>query len=84
MFEGLSNESRMMDVPIDGYCYTYVGNKSVVCNASCPESTLKRKSNSVAYNYVRSKSAADILRITWEGMETDIADILRKIDTGPQ
>jgi len=46
--ESLSNELRMMVVPIDGYCYTCVGNKSVVCNASCPESTLKRKSNSVA------------------------------------
>ena len=84
LLEGLRYKLRIMGVPIDGYCYTYVYNNSVVANASRSESTLQKKSNSVAYNYVRSKSAADILRITWEGMETDIADIWRKIDTGPQ
>jgi len=39
-------------LPIDGYCYTCVDNKSFICNTSRPESMLMKKSNSIAYNYV--------------------------------
>jgi len=84
LLEGLRYKLRMMGVPIDGYCYTYVDNKSVVANASRPESTLKKKNNSVAYNYVRSMSAADVLRIAWEGTKTNVSDILTKVHTGPE
>ena len=84
LLEGLRYKLRMMGVPIDGYCHTCVDNNSVVMNASRPESTLKKKSNSVAYNYVRSKAAADVLRIEWEGTKTNVADMLTKVHTGPE
>jgi len=54
MLEGLRFKLQMMGVPIEGYCHTFADNNSVVCNGSMPESTLRKKSNSVAYNYVRS------------------------------
>ena len=51
---------------------------SVVNNTSIPESVLKKKSNSIAYHYVRSKCAEDVLRITYEKTKTNLADILTK------
>lgn len=84
LFEGLRYKLQMMGVPIDGYCHTCVDNNSVVMNTSRPESTLKKKSNSVAYHYVRSKCAADLIRITWEGTKTNVADMLTKIHSGPE
>ena len=84
LLEGLRYKLRMMGVPIDGYCYTFVDNNSVVKNASCPESTLKKKSNSIAYHYTRAKSAADILRVDWVNTDLNASDILTKIHSGPK
>jgi hypothetical protein len=75
LFEGLRYKLQMMGVPIDGYCHTCVDNNSVVMNTSRPEST---------YHYVRSKCAADLIRITWEGTKTNVADMLTKIHSGPE
>ena len=44
---GLRYKLRMMGVPIDGPTYVYGDNMSVIFNTSQPESTLKKKSNSV-------------------------------------
>ena len=82
MLEGLRFKLRMMGVPIDGYCWTFVDNNAVVKNGSLPESTLKKKSNSIAYNYVRSKAAADIQRIGWVPTDKNCADMLTKVQTG--
>ena len=71
-----------MGVPISGYCKTFVDNMSVVKNASVPESTLKKKSNSIAYHYVRSRCAADVLRISWIPTDENLSDILTKIQPG--
>jgi len=83
LLEGLRYKLRMMGVPMSGYCHTCVDNMSVVNNASIPESTLKKKSNSIAYHYVRSKSAADIIRVAYENTKTNIADMLTKVHSGP-
>ena len=82
LLEGLRYKLRMMGVPIEGYCQTRVDNMSVVKNSSVPESTLKKKSNSVAYHYVRSKVAADILRIGWIDSKSNTSDLLTKIQAG--
>jgi hypothetical protein len=83
LLEGLRYKLKMMGVPIDGYCYTGVDNMSVVTNSSVPESTLKKKSNSIAYHFVRSKCAADIIRIKYENTKTNLADFLTKLQSGP-
>ena len=83
LLEGLRFKLRMMGVPIQGYCHTCVDNMSVVKNTSVPESQLKKKSNAVAYHYVRSKCAIDILRIEWIISAENLADVLTKIQPGP-
>lgn len=49
MCRGLRYKLRMMGIPLDGPTYMYCDNNSVVCNTTMPESTLKKKSNSIAY-----------------------------------
>ena len=82
LLEGLVYKLQMMGVPIQGYCHTCVDNMSVVNNTSVPESVLRKKSNSIAYHYVRSKCAEDVLRITYENTKTNLADILTKVQSG--
>ena len=84
LLEGLRYKLKMMGVPIDGYCYNFVDNNSVVKNASCPESTIKKNSNSIAYHYTRAKTAANILRVDWVNTDMNASDILTKIHTGPK
>ena len=83
LLEGVRYKLRMMGIEIDGHAHVRVDNMSVVNNSSIPESTLKKKSNSIAYHYVRSKVAADIARIAYEPSESNLADMLTKIQPGP-
>jgi len=82
LLEGLIFKLQMMGVPVEGYCDTCVDNMLVVNNTSVPESVLKKKSNSIAYHFVRSKCAQDVLRITYENTKTNFADILTKVQVG--
>src|SRR5210317_2208664 len=82
LFEGLRYKLRMMGVSIDGYGSTFVDKNSVVVNTSSPESTLKKKSNSIAYHFACAKSAADVLRVDWVPTDENCADILTKLLTG--
>ena len=50
---GIRYKLRMMGVPLSGPSYIYGDNMSVVTNASKPESTLNKKSNSICYHAVR-------------------------------
>lgn len=42
-----------MGIPCDDPTYIYGDNQSVLKNSSMPDSMLKKKSNSIAYNFVR-------------------------------
>jgi len=72
----------MFGIPIDGPTNVYCDNASVVTNAQIPESTLKRKHNSIAYHRVREAAAAGTIRVTKESNETNIADMLTKTVSG--
>ena len=50
---GLLYKLRMMGVRIIGPTYIYGDNMSVIHNTHCPESTLRKKSNSIFYHTVR-------------------------------
>ena len=54
---GILYKVRMMGVPVKGASYVYGDNMSVVNNTSKPESTLKKKSNSICYHAVREAIA---------------------------
>ena len=49
----------MMGIPIIGPCLTYGDNNVDVTNSTMPDSVLKKKSNSITYNYVREGAARD-------------------------
>ena len=50
---GLNYKLRMMGVRISGPAYVYGDNMSVIHNTQRPESTLRKKSNSIYYHDVR-------------------------------
>ena len=82
--EGLRYKLRMMGVPLEGPTHVKADNMSVIKNSSMPESTLKKKSNSIAYHYVRERAAAGIIDVTYEPTGTNLADMLTKIQSGPE
>ena len=55
---GIRYKLRMMGVPLTGPTYIYGENMSVIYNTSRPESTLKKKSNSICYYAVREAVAS--------------------------
>ena len=55
---GIRYKLRMMGVPLTGPTYIYGNNMSVIYNTSRPESTLKKKSNSICYHAVREAVAS--------------------------
>ena len=82
LVEGLRYKLRMMGIPIDGPCYVKADNLSVVRNSSQRESTLKKKSNSIAFHYVRERAAARNISVQYEPTDTNLADMLTKIQPG--
>jgi len=48
---------RMMGIPVEDPSFMYGDNMSVINNTQTPESTLKKKSNSVAFHFCRERVA---------------------------
>ncbi len=82
--KGMRYKLRMLGVPIDGHAHMRVDNMSVVKNSSIPESVLKKKSNSIAYHFVRENVAAKTIRVAYEESGNNKADALTKLQTGPE
>lgn len=75
---GLRYKLRMMGIPCDEPAYVYGDNKSVLYNTSIPESTLKKKSQSLAYHFVREGAARDEWRTAYVNTHENPADLLTK------
>ena len=71
---GLRYKLRMM----------FCDNKSVWCNTTAPGSTLKKKSNAIAYHFVREGVARDEWRTTYVNTDDNVADLLTKPLSGPK
>jgi hypothetical protein len=84
LIEGLRYKLRMFGVPIEGPTNVYCDNQGVVTKTTKPESTLKKKHNSIAYHRVREAAAVGTIRITKESHEFNIADMLTKPVSGPR
>ena len=54
---GLHYKLRMMEIPVTGPSYVFEDNKSVLPNTRVPDLVLRKKSNSIAYNFVREGAA---------------------------
>jgi len=81
LIEGLRYKLRMMGFPIDRPCHVKADNLSVVRNSSQSEFTLKKKSNSIAFHCVWER-AAQIISVQYEPTDTNLADMLTKIQSG--
>ena len=81
--EGLRYKLRMMGVPIEEPAFVKADNMSVVHNCSNPASMLKKKSNSIAYHYVRERCAAGVCNISYVPTAENVADMLTKSQPGP-
>ena len=79
---GLRYKLRMMGIPVQDPTYVYGDNKSVLYNSTLPESTLKKKSNSIAYHYVRDGTARDEWRLAYVNTHTNPSDIMTKAVPG--
>ena len=75
---GLRYKLRMMGIPCDSPAFVFGDNKSVLFNTSIPESTLKKKSQSIAYHFVREGVARDEWRTAYINTHANPADLLTK------
>jgi hypothetical protein len=76
---GLRYKLRMMGIPVNGPCYISGDNQSVLANTTNPGSTLKKKSQSIAYHFVREGVAKDEWRTSYVNTHDNEADLLTKL-----
>ena len=76
---GLRYKLRMMGIPVIGPALIYGDNQSVLYNSSIPDSTLKKKSQSIAYHFVREGAARDEWRTAYVSTQENPADLLTKV-----
>ena len=72
----------MMGVPLTGPTYVYGNNMSVIYNTSRPESTLKKKSNSICYHAVCEAVASGKLLTTHCKTGNNHSDMMIKVLSG--
>jgi hypothetical protein len=82
MLRGLRYKIRMMGIPFSGLTYIYGDNKSQVTNSSRPESTLKKKCNSICYHAISESVAMGETQLTHIGTGENLADFLTKTTSG--
>lgn len=75
---GLRYKLRMMGIPVDLPTYIFGDNQSVLCNTSKPHSTLKKKSSSIAFHFVREGTARDEWRTAYINTHENPSDMLTK------
>ena len=75
---GLRYKLRMMGIPVDGPSYIFGDNQSVLANTTIPESTLKKKSQSITYHFVQEGSARGEWWTTYINTHENESDLLTK------
>jgi hypothetical protein len=75
---GLRYKLRMLGIPCEEPAYVFGDNQSVLANTTAPHSQLKKKSNSIAYHFVRDGCARDEWRTTYVNTNENFADLLTK------
>ena len=75
---GLRYKLRMMGIPCREPSYVFGDNQSVLKNGTLPDSMLKKKSNSIAYNFVREGVARREWLLSYINTKENLADFLTK------
>jgi hypothetical protein len=76
---GLRYKLRMMGIPCEGPAYIHGDNQSVLASCGIPDSILKKKSQSIAYHFVREGAARDEWRTSYVNTHDNEADLLTKL-----
>ena len=63
--QGFRHKLRMFVIPVEDPAYMCGDNQSVLAGSSRPQSTLKKKSQSIAFHFIREGCAADEWRTTY-------------------
>ena len=75
---GLRYKLRMMGISCDDPMFIYGDNQSVLANTTIPDLTLKKKSQSITYHFVREGAAWDEWQMTYVNTHENEADLLTK------
>ena len=75
---GLRYKLRMMGIPVEGPTCIHGDNQSVLANRTIPDSTLKQKSQSIAYHFVHEGVSRDEWRTSYVNTHDNEADLLTK------
>jgi hypothetical protein len=75
---GLRYKLRMMGIPVDFPTFIFGDNQSVLANTSIPHSTLKKKSSSIAYHFVREGVAKSEWRTAYLNTHYNPSDMCTK------
>ena len=67
-----------MGIPCDLHAFILGDNQSVLANTTVPDSTLKKKSQSIAYCYVRKGAASNEWRTAYVNTRLNPADLLNQ------
>ena len=73
---GLRYKLRMMGISCDDPMFIYGDNQLVLANTTIPDSTLNKKSQSIAYHFVQEGAAQDEWRMTYINTHENEADLL--------
>ena len=73
---GLCYKLRMMGIPVDEPTFVYGDNQSVLEKKTMPGSTLKKKTQSIAFHHVREGTERDEWRIAYVNTHDNVADML--------
>ena len=76
---GLRYKLRMMGIPVNVPAYIFEDNQSVLCNTTMPDSTLKKKTNSICYHPIQEGAARDEWRTAYVNIHDNEADFLTKV-----
>ena len=85
LIEGLCFKLRMMGILLEEPTRVLADNMSVIHNCSNPASQLKKKSNAIAYHYVRERCAGKrpVCRVSYVPTKDNLADMFTKSQPGP-
>ncbi len=68
----------MIGIPVKEHAFVFGDNQSVLANTTMPQSMLKKKSQAVAYHFVREGCARDEWRTAYINTHDNVADLMTK------
>jgi hypothetical protein len=68
-----------MGIEVNCPIYIFCDKAAMVCNTKCPESTLKKKRNVIAYHRAHEALAVGIIRIATEDGATVLANLFTEL-----